>query len=117
MFRIYLKKNKLNLTILVFATLFLGLISYFISEKIKTIFNLGLLKDNLDLFEKNFILLLLLLILSFVFQVLMTVLNNKSSFNGYKNINLYCFNKFFCADYNYFVENSSASIWSQQSHS
>ncbi|HOO74420.1 MAG TPA: ABC transporter ATP-binding protein [Tepiditoga sp.] len=112
-FKVYFLKNRLNAFGIILLSVFIGITSFGLSEKIKIVFNEGILRNNITTLENNIFILFVIFIILFFLNVFSSVLNNVIQWKGTKNLKLYAMNKIFGSKYDYFLENQPTSIWTE----
>jgi ABC-type bacteriocin/lantibiotic exporter with double-glycine peptidase domain len=110
-FKIYIKNNKLNSIIAFISSILLGILSFVLSEKLKLFFNEGIIENKLNVIEENLFIIFIIFLFVFILNILSSVINNLMNWRGAKNYNVFYAKKLFKTDYNYFLNKTSAAIW------
>lgn len=109
--KIYLKNNIIGNIVIMLLPILTGLVAFKISDQAKIIFNEAIMKNNLSMFEENIITFILLYISLFALSVIKSILRSYVQWKGNKNLAMFSVDKLLKTDYDYFIKNNSASMW------
>lgn len=110
MLKVYLKNNWFNNIAIIVLTIILAVISKNYTKNVKVLFDKLITLDNLDLFNRGFLTIILLLIFMLFIGFYNDYLRDKAYWTGRNNLTIFFLEKIMKKDYSYFVKNKGAAI-------
>lgn len=110
MLKAYIKNNWFNNMAIIILTIILAIISKNYTENVKDLFDNLITLENLELFNRGFLAIILLLTFMFFIGFYNDYLRNKAYWRGRNNLTIFFLDKIMKKDYSYFVKNKGAAI-------